>query len=84
MQLAMEKKPAILSPSGEAIHIKWEKVNPLPAPLSSGTAVVHNGKIYYGGYLDVDLESSLIFLCTTFIVKSGTHHLSKHTKLFME
>ena len=67
----MEKKPAILSPSGEAIHIKWEKVNPLPAPLSSGTAVVHNGKIYYGGYLDVDLESFLIFLCTTFLVKSG-------------
>ena len=54
----MEKKPAILSPSGETIHIRWEEVNSLPVPLSSGTAVVHNGKIYYGGYLDVDLESS--------------------------
>ena len=54
----MEKKPAIVDPSGEAIHITWKEANPLPVLLSFGTTVVHYRKIYYGGYLDISLSSS--------------------------
>jgi len=70
----MEKKPVILNPSGEPIHITWKETNPIPAPLSSGIAVVHDGKIYYGGYVDINLESS--FNIYVYVIANQTWDLS--------
>lgn len=46
-----EGKPAVLNPSGEAIRINWEEEDPLPLVRAASTAVLLDGKVYFGGGL---------------------------------